>query len=870
MQLHIGNPPALGGAGRRKRRGVERWRRRCRCSCNNERERTWWDRCGLRYQVDLAPTAPWLGRDVDPSRETGRAAKLPWSGSDLSDPGSSGTLDAHASAAGGSPGEVGLSTLNDLNPERRGRRQRRSSMLKVEGGGAGSSAAPSSAALTLGLLPPPPRPDATPTATFTAAASPTPAAGDPTGRRPVTKDKDISGIVEEEEKTKCGVETAGGNEGSGEIRGRGGLSGKLSEKAKQRGVFCKSHGGGRKCRIEGCMTSAQSRADVLCIKHGGGKRCMVAGCKKLVRKNNRCTKHASEAVNTVAPPPAAAPTPPVPVTVAINTAKKKAGVAATAAVLTATTIEAAPDEAQAQGDGGLLPPVPSMAREPSPNYASGPIAGGGSRGSFSLLRPPLAAFDDRVSSSGGPMHGVSVSRCVPDGGGHSNGNGNGFPSRSTHNDARLRAPLPGVGSIGSSMLGVDQRGGTRDEAMPSGCCGGKKGGNKALSQGPATGAGHTLQSQARSFSTSPPLEQTSSLISLNVEGAMCMEDCGQAVQQALREVPGVHSVKVDFPTRTASVKVDTAASVAPADLTAAVEATGFTASCITSTTTEEPTLRDDGVNAVWAIANASGLVDRGCAMAWGDPCSCGDGCQRIGCPYHGKNIKDGTLDEGGTHHPSCRSVLSSALRAREPAPRQMGPSRKTNEDVNKLIGIFPVDGEDWLSLPPEWLGAPASLTPPILRVSGGGLGGEYQYVGPQLKATSLRAASSADALEQARRPAGRRTASRAPILYGNELQVSYARVDYSCGDWFSDMCQSVFWSGATAHQPLQEDPRPVGRRTASRAPIPYGNEPPVSYACVDYSCRDWFSDMCQSVFRGGATAHRPPQEDPNDLMCVDP
>eukprot|EP00903_Cladosiphon_okamuranus_P008324 g8008.t1 len=698
--------------------------------------------------------------------------------------------------------------------------------------------------------------------------------------------------------------------------------------AQAGGVFCKSHGGGRRCRIEGCMTSAQSGADVLCIKHGGGKRCMVAGCKKLVRKNNRCTKHASEAVNTVARPPAAAPTPPLPAKVAINAAKAKAAVAATAAVLTATTRAAAPlapaptphrrpappphpriaeplgppsppeqaeaqtrvdggvllehIEVQAQGEGGLLPPVPSMAREPTPSYPPVPVTGGDSRGSLSSLRPPLAAFDDRVLSAGGPMHSVSASRWVPDGGGHSNGNGNGLPSRSNHNDAGLRAPLPGVGSIGSSMPGVDQRGGTREGAMrvgqhapnssppaplflsgaglprhlpagvsaaareggradiannnymlarslhemvgpssarglpvadrplppypsgrysegamerspslsplppslllqqpppplppsyppaasasardvtggkrvfawsgdkdlgnrpvahrddrggvgpnrsgsylyaageltstaelarppagataptsagamfagnlgqangsggsispsllpggvdapdvlsepfaaasqsigaghpmpaaerpsrPSGCCGGKNGDNKA-SQGSVTGAGDTRQSQGRSCSTSPPLEQTSSFISLNVAGMMCMENCGQTVQRALREVPGVQSVTVHFPTRTASVKVDTASSVSSADLTAAVEAIGFTASCIASTTTEEPSLGEDGVNAVWAIASALGLVDRGCAMAWGDPCSCGDECQCINCPYHGKNIKE--------------------------------------------------------------------------------------------------------------------------------------------------------------------------------------------------------------------------------------
>lgn len=85
--------------------------------------------------------------------------------------------------------------------------------------------------------------------------------------------------------------------------------------------------------------------------------------------------------------------------------------------------------------------------------------------------------------------------------------------------------------------------------------------------------------------------------------------------------------------------------------------------------------------------------------------------------------------------------------------------------------------------------------------------GEYQYVGPQLKVTYLRAAPPVDARESAARPAGRRTASRAPIPFSNDgPQVSYSCVDYSCGDWFSDMCQSVFRGSATAHQPMADDP----------------------------------------------------------------
>lgn len=63
--------------------------------------------------------------------------------------------------------------------------------------------------------------------------------------------------------------------------------------------------------------SAQSGADVLCIKHGGGKRCLVPGCTKLVRKNNRCTKHASQASDLVAPSSGASAT----TTIATSTTK---------------------------------------------------------------------------------------------------------------------------------------------------------------------------------------------------------------------------------------------------------------------------------------------------------------------------------------------------------------------------------------------------------------------------------------------------------------------------------------------------------------------------------------------------------------------
>lgn len=104
------------------------------------------------------------------------------------------------------------------------------------------------------------------------------------------------------------------------------------------------------------------------------------------------------------------------------------------------------------------------------------------------------------------------------------------------------------------------------------CCGGSDkpsgsgGGSKASSPGstvplqPAAASAAEVDvgggsGKSRSCSTSPPLEQTASFISLSVTGMMCMENCGQTVQRALREVPGVRSVTIHFPTRTASVHV---------------------------------------------------------------------------------------------------------------------------------------------------------------------------------------------------------------------------------------------------------------------------------------------------------------------------
>ena len=37
--------------------------------------------------------------------------------------------------------------------------------------------------------------------------------------------------------------------------------------------FCKAHGGGKRCTMEGCNKSAQGGGSAHCITHGGGRRC---------------------------------------------------------------------------------------------------------------------------------------------------------------------------------------------------------------------------------------------------------------------------------------------------------------------------------------------------------------------------------------------------------------------------------------------------------------------------------------------------------------------------------------------------------------------------------------------------------------------
>jgi hypothetical protein len=54
------------------------------------------------------------------------------------------------------------------------------------------------------------------------------------------------------------------------------------------------HGGGKRCRFDGCDKSAQGSTD-LCKAHGGGKRCSwITGCEKFARgRSGMCAAHTS-------------------------------------------------------------------------------------------------------------------------------------------------------------------------------------------------------------------------------------------------------------------------------------------------------------------------------------------------------------------------------------------------------------------------------------------------------------------------------------------------------------------------------------------------------------------------------------------------
>lgn len=52
------------------------------------------------------------------------------------------------------------------------------------------------------------------------------------------------------------------------------------------------HGGGRRCKLDGCTTRAVGSSG-LCYRHGGGKRCAFSECTRVADRTNYCSSHRS-------------------------------------------------------------------------------------------------------------------------------------------------------------------------------------------------------------------------------------------------------------------------------------------------------------------------------------------------------------------------------------------------------------------------------------------------------------------------------------------------------------------------------------------------------------------------------------------------
>ncbi len=55
------------------------------------------------------------------------------------------------------------------------------------------------------------------------------------------------------------------------------------------GGLCRTHGGGKKCKVPGCTKGTQRLG--LCYLHGGIRRCSSPGCVKKDRGNGFCIAH---------------------------------------------------------------------------------------------------------------------------------------------------------------------------------------------------------------------------------------------------------------------------------------------------------------------------------------------------------------------------------------------------------------------------------------------------------------------------------------------------------------------------------------------------------------------------------------------------
>jgi hypothetical protein len=61
--------------------------------------------------------------------------------------------------------------------------------------------------------------------------------------------------------------------------------------AEGKAQMCIAHGGGRRCKTEGCTHSARGSSG-LCIRHGGGKRCQRENCLRSAEGHTQlCISH---------------------------------------------------------------------------------------------------------------------------------------------------------------------------------------------------------------------------------------------------------------------------------------------------------------------------------------------------------------------------------------------------------------------------------------------------------------------------------------------------------------------------------------------------------------------------------------------------
>jgi copper chaperone CopZ len=341
-------------------------------------------------------------------------------------------------------------------------------------------------------------------------------------------------------------------------------------------MLCKSHGGGLRCSVPGCTSSAQSGGKRLCIKHGGGLRCCMEGCNCLVRRNRLCRRHLNVNHNSSQPSTRAA----------VNTSQ----------ILPLPPCKGTPStEAD---DESTRPPSP-------------PVSLGGFEWKESFCWGSSISSDGHELADSVPM------------------------IRSPHQERGMCSPAKADLQLASSQgledpMHLHVALGESSSRSELGCC------SSARSADPLVPPLLPIQESMDSlFGGDIRAPQVHQLLyfSFLVADMKCAETCGMRVQQMLSLVPGVISVNIHFPTKTASVQVGTP-ELQPAQLKSAINLAGFHAECISTSSTNVPMAEADR-NAAWTIPEVLGIVNRGCPMSYGGECLCDPAkCRCFNCNLH--------------------------------------------------------------------------------------------------------------------------------------------------------------------------------------------------------------------------------------------